>query len=473
MKVKTIKILVVDDDDKILFAFREVFNKEGYKTILCRNGYEALDKIRTEKPTMVFMDITMPMLDGLEVLNRLYQQNLSLPVIIITGYGTMQTAIKAMQLGAFEYLTKPLDVVKIREVTLRALSSVSSFASSTRGESGVSYSADIMARYELVGKSPAMLEVYKLIGSISTTANHTSVIILGESGTGKELVSRAIHNNSSNSNEPFIGINCMVFPETLLESELFGHEKGAFTGASERKLGKFEIAGRGTIFLDEIGNLSLNMQQKLLRVLQEREFERLGGNTPIGVEARFIAASNQDIEREIKKGNFREDLYYRLNVAAIHLPPLRARKEDIRILSDYFLSKYNGLLKKSIKGFSDKTMVALESYSYPGNVRELENIIERAVMLTKGEVISPDIISEMSTQSRVLEIEQSPLPVVSPTFSTSRKYILEVFEKQFLTDQLGKFRGNVTAAAKNSKMTRQNFQRLMKKYDIKAEQFRN
>jgi two-component system response regulator AtoC len=468
MKTESVKILIVDDDDKILFAFKEVLKKEGYSTLLSNNSYEALEKISNEQPTIVFMDITMPKLNGLEALDLIKQKNPFLPVIIITGYGTMQTAIKAMQNGAFEYLTKPLDVEKIREVTLRALSSVRSLAAPM--EQKFTFNADIINRYELVGNSAAMLEVYKLIGSISTTPNHTSVLIVGESGTGKELVARAIHNNSANSGEAFIGINCTVLPETLLESELYGYEKGAFTGASERKLGKFEIAHSGTIFLDEIGNLSQNLQQKLLRVIQEREFERLGGNTQIKVNARFIAATNRDIENEVKKNNFREDLYYRLNVAAIYLPPLRARKEDIGILSNYFLSKYNEQLKKSVKGFSDKAMKLLQSYSFPGNVRELENLIERAVMQTKGEVIQPDVCLEVPLSKFV---EHGPLPVTSPVFRESREYLLKMFEKQFITEQLIKYSGNVTAAAKNSDMTRQYFQRLMQKYNIKAEQFRS
>jgi two-component system response regulator AtoC len=468
MKTNSVKILVVDDDDKILFAFREVFKKEGYSSILSNNGQDALEKVRSEKPTIVFMDITMPMLNGLEALNLIKQQDPLLPVIIITGYGTMQTAIKAMRNGAFEYLTKPLDVEKIREVALRAISSVSSNAAPV--EQRIAFKADILNRYELVGNSAAMLEVYKLIGSISTTPNHTSVLLVGESGTGKELVARAIHNNSSNSTEAFIGINCTVLPEALLESELYGHEKGAFTGANERKLGKFEIAHAGTIFLDEIGNLSPSLQQKLLRVIQEREFERLGGNTTIKVNARFIAATNRDIEKEVQDGNFREDLYYRLNVAAIYIPTLRARKEDVSILSDYFLSKYNEQLKKSIKGFSDKAMELLLSYSFPGNVRELENLVERAVMLTKGEVILPDVLMETELSKYV---ESGMLPIKSPVFKESREYILTAFEKQFLIEQLSKFHGNVTAASKNAKMTRQYFQRLMKKYGIIARQFRN
>lgn len=460
-------VLVVDDDPKIVFAFREVLKKDGYRSVSAKDGEEALKKISTTHPSVVFLDITMPKLDGLEVLKHLRAHNAHLPVVIITGYGTMQTAIKAIQLGAFEYLTKPLDVNKLRDVTRKALASTHSTVESTKRQ-GV-YIGEMVDRYELIGSSVPMQEVYKLIGSISTTPNHTSILILGESGTGKELVARTIHNASPNASEPFVPINCTTLPEPLLESELFGHEKGAFTGAAERKLGRFEIAQKGTIFLDEIGNLSLNLQQKLLRVLQEREFERLGGNNPIGVEARFIGATNQDIESEMKKGNFREDLFFRLNVVMVNLPPLRERREDISHLANYFLIKYNGQLKKFVKGFSSEAMTLLQTYDFPGNVRELENIIERAIMLTQGEVIFPDALREPALNTST---KSTFLPITSQRFSKSRTDLLTMFERQFVSEQLKRYRGNVTAAAKASGMTRQNFQRLMSKHDIQAKPFR-
>ena len=466
MKPDRAKILVVDDDEKILFAFQEVFKAEGCKCILARNGEEALREVAASHPDAVFMDITMPKLDGLEALRLIKQQSPQLPVILITGFGTMQTAIKAMQHGAFEYLTKPLDMNKIRTVTRLALSS----GREKEREAGdqLSFQTSITSRYEIVGNSAHMQEIYKLIGSISTTPSHTSVLVLCESGTGKELVARAIHANSENAREPFIAINCTALPESLLESELFGHEKGSFTGAGERKTGKFELAGKGTIFLDEIGTLHPPLQQKLLRVLQEREFERVGGNDPLPVYARFIAATNQDLATGVKNKSFREDLFFRLNVAVVHLPPLRERRDDIPLLAAYFLSKYNDQLKRTIKGYSREAMNTLQRYAYPGNIRELENLIERAVMLTKGELILPDALGEMVAPSS----PAAPLPVVSPAFSKSRAHILNLFEKQFVIDTLRTHRGNVTAAAQASKMTRQNFQRLMKKHRIAAPQFR-
>jgi two-component system response regulator AtoC len=467
MKSNRVKILIVDDDEKILFAFQEVLKAEGYQSIVARNGEEALSKIASGHPAAVFMDITMPKLDGLEALRRIKQRSPAIPVVLITGFGTMQTAIKAIQFGAFEYLTKPLDVNKIRDVIARALTSGRE-KHSPAGEQ-VSFQADIVNRYEIIGNSPQMQEIYKLIGSISTTPNHTSVLILGESGTGKELVARAIHANGEHAGEPFIPINCTALPESLLESELFGHEKGAFTGASDRKPGKFELAGQGTIFLDEIGALSPTLQQKLLRVLQEREFERVGGNVPQLVGARFIAATNQDLVSGVKNKSFREDLFFRLNVAVVHLPPLHERREDIPLLATYFLSKYNDQVKRGIKGYSREAMKTLQQYAYPGNIRELENLIERAVMLTKGELILPDALGEMVAPSPPTI---APLPVVSQVFSKSRAHLLDLFEKQFVVEQLKKHHGNVTAAAQTSRMTRQNFQRLMNKHKISAPPFR-
>src|SRR3990172_5628808 len=461
------KVLVGDDDSKILFAFRQVFRKAGYSTITASDGEEALQKISTEQPSVVFMDISMPKVDGLEVLRRLKAQHLTAPVVIITGYGTMQTAIKAVKLGAFEYLTKPLDVRKIREIAERALAAgQSTFIFSQQRKQ---LKADFVDRYELIGNNTGMQEVYKLIGSVSTTPNGTPVLILGESGTGKELVARTIHSNGENAADPFVAINCTAFPETLLESELFGHEKGAFTGAGERKLGKFEVARAGTIFLDEIGNLSSHLQQKLLRVLQQREFERLGGNDPIRVEARFVAATNRDVKKEVKQGRFREDLFYRLNVVALRLPPLRDRKDDIPLLSYYFLSKYNDKLKKSVKGFSRDAMAWLRSYRYPGNVRELENLIERAVMLAKGGMIPVDVFHD---SLRPAAHATTVFPILNSVFSKSRRLVLVQFEKQFVADLLTKHRGNVSAAARASRMTRQNLQRLMTKHKIRAESFR-
>ena len=461
------KILVVDDDTKILFAFEQVLKRERYECLTATSGAEALGALAEEHPSVVFLDIAMPHLDGMQTLEKIKQCDPSVPVIMITGHGTMQTAIKAMQMGAFDYLTKPLDIAKVRELTRRAIASRENVAIASSKQTR--FKADVVDRYELIGNHPNMQEVYKTIGSIAMTPNQSSVLITGESGTGKELVARAIHHSSEAASEPFVAINCTALPEALLESELFGHEKGSFTGAFERKLGKFEIAHRGTIFLDEIGTLPAALQQKLLRALQEREFERVGGNEKLTIEARFIAATNIDLETGVQNQTFRKDLFFRLNVVAIHLPPLRDRVEDIPLLANYFLNKYSERIKKPIKGFSNEAMAFLTAHAYPGNVRQFENIIERAVIFTKGPVILPDALSDPSASRANREAHP---PITSPIFSKSRDQVLGAFEAQFIRHSLTRHRGNVTEAAKESEMTRQNFQRLMKKHKIKSEDFR-
>ncbi|HSD63918.1 MAG TPA: sigma-54 dependent transcriptional regulator [Ignavibacteriaceae bacterium] len=461
------KILVVDDDPKIQYAFQEVLKKDGHFVILANNGEEALKSVQTSKIDLIFLDISLPHINGLEVLRRLGSLEINIPTIIITGNGTMQNAVKAMQLGAFDYLTKPLDISKIRELIKKALAkTVETYDDSSNN---LFTSAENFEEHNLIGKSPAMQEVYKLIGMVSTSPNIFPVLITGESGTGKELVARAIHKSTSSNSTPFIGINCSAVPDNLLESELFGYEKGAFTNALERKLGKFEIAQNGTIFLDEIGNLLPGLQQKLLRVLQEREFERIGGSTLIKINARIISATNRDLQQEISIGNFREDLFYRLNAISIKLPSLRSHPEDIPLLASYLLKKYNKHFNKRIEGFSLEAMDKLITYQYPGNVRELENIIKRSVMMARGEKIT----SELLDKTFGFYIEKNTiLPIVDPTFKKSREYVLQMFEKQFIEEKLSTHRGNVTAASEESDMTRQNFQRMMKKYDIKSGNFK-
>ncbi|MGC8595181.1 MAG: sigma-54-dependent transcriptional regulator [Candidatus Kryptoniota bacterium] len=459
------KILVIDDDDGIIFALRQLFTKDGYEVVTAQNASSGLQLIPFERPSLVFMDINMPGMNGLDTLKRMKEEYPDLPVIMITGFGTVETAVRAMQFGAFDYLTKPLDIRQLRKVVSEALVNIDNGSFSRYSAEPIK--AELTDNYELVGKSAQMQKIYKLIGSISTTPNSTPVLLLGESGTGKELVARAIHSYGPNKDEPFVAVNCTAVPETLLESELFGYEKGAFTGAGERKQGKFEIAGSGTIFLDEIGDLPVFLQQKLLRVLQERQFERLGGNEPVYVAARVIAATNRDISEEVNKGTFRKDLFYRLNVMVIHLPLLRERREDVPVLANYFLLKYSKRMRKKISGFSDDAMKMLNAYDYPGNVRELENIIERAVILSKLEVITPDLLRDVSFYYD----DGHKLPVVWK-FAEARKNAIDKFEIAFVKDALKRNRGNITAAARESGMTRQNFQRLVSKHRINVEEFR-
>ncbi|MFQ5631320.1 MAG: sigma-54-dependent transcriptional regulator [bacterium] len=462
------KIMIADDDQNIVYAFRKTLEPKGYQVISASNGAEVLITIDREKPEVLFLDIAMPEMDGLTVLEKLNARSIDLPVIVITGHGTMQTAIRAVQLGAYEYLTKPLDVDKVRVLAGRAVETM-------RLRREVSDLRSRLSRpiqeYELIGNDSAMHEVYKIIGAVTTTPNSTNVLITGESGTGKELVARAIHNSGTNPNDPFIALNCTVLPETLLESELFGHEKGAFTGAHERKLGKFEIATAGTLLLDEIGDMSPRLQQKLLRVVEERCFQRLGGHENIAVRARFIAATNKDLEHEIKKERFREDLFFRLNVITIKLPPLRDRKSDIPVLAHYFVAKHCQSFGRNLQGISPEVLQKLAFYPYPGNVRELENMIQRAVALEKNDVLSLDSLPPALFHKQEEEI--AAIPILSENLAEARQVVIEAFERTFVIERLKATRGNVTAAAQTAGIERQSFQRLMKKYSIRSETFRS
>lgn len=458
-------ILIVDDDESLRETLSAILRPEGYETVLAQNGLEALKQIGEKKPSMIFMDISMPEMDGFETLRRTREIAGEIPVVIMTAQGTMDTAIKAMQLGAFDYILKPLDITQVRAVAKKALEAAGALSLITYEEVGSQYSD----RFTLVGQSGRMQDVYKLIGSISSTPNVMPVLVLGESGTGKELVARAIHHHGENRSEPFTPINVTALPETLLESELFGHEKGAFTGATDRKLGKFEMARAGTIFLDEIGDLPAPLQMKLLRVLQEREFERLGGHDLIPVRARFVAATNQDLHQAIEQGKFREDLFYRLNVATISLPPLREHKEDIPLLVRCFVAKYNFQLKKSVRVIAREALDALESYSYPGNVRELENLVERAVMLARTETLQVKDFSELMEQSG--QTTGGELPAETD-FATARDRALRMFEQQFLLRQLEKYRGNLTVISAKNKIPRPTLYRLLSKHSIDPSRFR-
>jgi DNA-binding NtrC family response regulator len=458
-------ILIVDDDEATCETLSAILRREGYDSILARNGREALSRIAEKQPSLVFMDISMPEMDGFEALRRTRELAGEIPVVIMTGQGTMATAIKAIQLGAFDYVLKPLDIAQVRAVAKKALEAAGDLSLVPSGKPD-SQDAD---RFTLIGESASMQEVYKLIGSLSRTPNLMPVLILGETGTGKELVARAIHQHGENHLEPFIPINCTALPETLLESELFGHEKGAFTGATDRKRGKFEIAGSGTIFLDEIGDLPSSLQMKLLRVLQDREFERLGGHECIPVLARFVAATNQNLRQAIQEGKFRDDLYYRLNVAAISLPPLREHKEDIPLLVHRFVAQYNEQIKKSVRVIATEAMAILKSYSYPGNVRELENLVERAVMLARTETLSVEGFAELTGESGPAAGNGATEEI---DFAAAREKAVSAFERRFLLKQLEKHHGNLSSLSQTHHIPRPTLYRLLTKHGIDASRFR-
>jgi DNA-binding NtrC family response regulator len=379
-------ILVADDAADIREILGETLNSLGCRVITAANGQECLDKVDKEGPELVLLDIEMPIKNGLEVLKELRLRERDTTAIMITAYGTIERAVQAMKEGAFDFITKPFDLDHIAVVVEKALER-------ERLKKGLErFTEEAGQRYRLIGgESPKMKLAIET--ARKAAASKSTVLLLGESGTGKEVFARAIHNWSDRRHEPFMPINCVGLSKDLLESELFGHEKGSFTGAHQLKKGKMELAHGGTVFLDEVGDISGELQTKLLRFLQEREFERVGGNRPIGVDVRVIAATSRDLSSNIKDGRFREDLYYRINVIPILLPPLRERKEDIPVLAKYFLRRFALETKKNLNGITGETEARLVAYAWPGNVRELANVIERAAVLGQGPEITLEDLS--------------------------------------------------------------------------------
>ncbi len=463
--MNTEKILIADDDKNIQFAFKRLFEDKGFTVVSADNGLEVLEKLNIMNPDLIFMDISMPKRNGLEVLEVLRDKGVDIPVIIITGFGTMQTAIKAIQLGAYDYISKPLDIDKILIVAKRALEMVKLRDRLDKLNIEIS---DKSVQGEIIGNHPNMQEVYKVIGAISNTPNSTNVLITGDSGTGKELVARAIHANSGKSDQPFVALNCSVFPENLLETELFGYEKGAFTDASQRRSGKFEAAKEGTIFLDEIGDMPLNLQQKILRVLQEREFYRVGGNNLLPVRARFIAATNKNLVTEVERGNFRQDLFYRLNVISIELPALRERGDDISLLLHHFLGKYSAKLGKKIKSVTPDVIEYLKRYSFPGNIRELENFVERAIIVTHGQVLR---LSAFPNQIQTGKSE-SYFKFHSLILEEARRSHNDLFEKNYLIELMKAAKGKINKAAEIAMVNRRTISRLMHKHNISFKEYK-
>ena len=385
------KILIIDDNKLILRSLKESIIKMGYTTLEAEDGESGLQLVRTEHPDLVITDFQMPGIDGLEVLSKIRKLNISLPVILLTGYGDVVLTIKSIQLGAFDFLEKPIDPVKLKSTIQFALNSVK-VSNSLNEVLHVDASSEHMLEDNiLVGKTPQMKEIFKNIGRISLSK--VNVLIQGETGTGKELIARLVHYFGITINQPLVVVNCSALTESLLESELFGHVKGSFTGSIRDKKGKFELAGEGTILLDEISEISLNTQVKLLRVIQELEFERVGGEDVIPMKARIITATNRNLETLIKEGKFREDLYYRLKVFTIDLPPLRERKEDIRDLVIHFLYKLNKRFNRNVVKIGDGVIEMLKAHDWLGNVRELENTILQAIVMSKSDVLEKENIT--------------------------------------------------------------------------------
>jgi DNA-binding NtrC family response regulator len=404
-------ILVVDDDQQMRTALKEAISRVGFEAVLAGDGQEAFQKLSHSSFSMIVTDMKMPKMDGLSLLKAIRRKIGQIPILVITGFGTIQDAVEVMKEGASDYLLKPFSFEAL-------MSKIRLLMERIREEKG------------LITENPKMMQVLRIAEEVAPS--DTSVLIYGESGTGKELLAGTIHKKSRRNNKQLIAINCAAIPDSLMESELFGHEKGAFTGAIDKKIGKFEFANQGTILLDEIGEMSLNLQAKLLRVLQEREINRLGSNQAIPIDIRVIATTNRDLYKESREGKFREDLFYRLNVFPVHIPPLRERPEDIALLSQYFLNKYSRVLGKNIQGFTPKAMDFLLARSWRGNIRELQNTIHRSVHLCKGETV--DLTDFM------IEEETFPGPA-----SPGR---IKDLEKDMILKTLKEVNGNKSQAAR-------------------------
>jgi two-component system nitrogen regulation response regulator GlnG len=389
------KLLLIDDEEDVRYSFQRIFDSPEIELSTAASGEEGLKVIPKIKPDLVLMDVRMGGINGLETLRRIRQMDSKLLVILMTAYGTTQTAIEAMKLGAYDYLLKPFDALKLKELVGNALKAARDM------KQVVSYEPMLESDdYELgiVGRSESMQQVFKLIGQVAAT--DATALVTGESGTGKELVARAIYHHSNRSEQPFLAVNCAAIPEQLLESELFGHERGSFTGATTQRIGKFEQCNKGTLFLDEIGDMTPPTQTKILRVLQNGTFERVGGNQPIQADVRIIAATNKPLEAAVAARQFREDLFYRLNVVRLQIPPLRERRDDIPLLVNYFLKKLAREQQRSPKSIAASVIKALEKYHWPGNVRELENAIRRAHVMAKGDaILLSDLPPEISGQN--------------------------------------------------------------------------
>lgn len=449
------KILIIDDDRLLRRIIKDSLTKVGYEVIEAESGEAGLVQVKNQHPDIVITDYQMTGITGLEVLSEIQKLKLHLPVILLTGYGDVVLTIRSIQLGAFDYLEKPIQPDQLRRTVANAIQSVNASNSLNEIVHSESYSDSIQEENLLIGKTPQMKEIFKNIGRIST--NKVNVLIQGETGTGKELIARLIHFSGITKDKPLVVVNCSALTETLLESELFGHVKGSFTDSIRDKKGKFELAGEGTIFLDEISEISLNTQVKLLRVIQELEFEKVGGETPIPMKARIIAATNRNLESMIEQGKFREDLYYRLKVFTISLPPLRERKDDIKDLVVHFLQKLNKKFKKNVTKIGEGVIEMLQEHYWSGNVRELENTILQAIIMSKSDVLEKENITLNQ------RIQDAPV-----TESEEEKYIsLAELEKNHIKRVLDKVKWNKIEASRILDITRPTLNAKIEKYNLK------
>ena len=441
-------VLVVDDEDGIRETLSGIFEDEGCDVLTSSTGEEAIEVIKEQIPDLILLDIWLPGIDGIQTLKEIKALKPELPVIMISGHGNIELAVKATKMGAYDFLEKPLSLERVLLVAKRALE---------RRTLEMEYKAlkqDLTRKYRLVGSSQSMTLLKEQIHMAARS--NSRVLILGESGSGKELVARMLHDKSRRTEKPFIEVNCAAIPQELIESELFGHEKGSFTGAFERKKGKFELADEGTLFLDEVGDMSLSAQSKVLRVIETQEFQRVGGSKNIKVDVRIITATNKELKEEVKKGTFREDLLYRLNVIPIMVPPLREKKEDIPELVEYFLEYFAAEYGQRQKKITSEALKTLEAYEWPGNIRELRNVIERLVIMTPSDIITPKAL-----------IVAEPTRADYIAFKTLKE-ARDAFEKAFIIKKLEENNWNISKTAEHFKIERSNLHKKIKAFDIKV-----
>ncbi len=444
------RILIVDDEEIMRESLTDWLKEDGYEVLAVEDGFKALEAIQAGSWSVMLVDLKMPKMDGLEVLREVKRLQLNIPVIIITAYATVDTAVAAMKEGAYDYIIKPFNPEELA-LTIKKIIEHQHLL-----KENILLRKELSKRYQfqdIIGKSQKMQSVFELIRTVAPTKS--TILIQGESGTGKEMVARAIHEASIRKDYPFIDLACGALPETLLEAELFGHEKGAFTGANFQKKGKIELADGGTLFLDEIGDISLKSQVDLLRVLQEREFRRLGGTETIKVDVRIIAATNKDLLKLVEQGKFRDDLFYRINVITITIPPLRDRKEDIPLLITHFLTKYNMETGKKIEKISEGALNMLMDYHWPGNVRELENTIEHAVVVTEGNMIMHQALPDLFKKQNFIQFDS--------------KKSLDEMEKQHIIQVLKEHHGNISRTAEVLGINRVTLYRKIKEYNIQTD----
>jgi nitrogen regulation protein NR(I) len=467
-------ILIIDDDDQLRISFERLLTEEGYAVHTAPSGEMGLRVFEEEPLDLVILDMRLPGMNGLDVFKTIHAREPKLPVVIMTAYGTTDTAIEATKLGAFDYILKPFDIPEMLNVIQQALNA----GRFMRSPVAMNAVPEGTSKEAIIGRSRAMQEIYKAIGRVSPT--DATVLIRGESGTGKELAARAVYHHSLRADKPFLVINCVAIPENLLESELFGYEKGAFTGAAHRRIGKIEQAGAGTVFLDEIGDMPPGIQAKILRLLQEKSIERLGGRETIPVDVRIIAATNRDLEAALEQGRFRGDLYYRLKVVTIQLPALRERAEDIPSLVDYFLARFSREIGMNNPGISKEALSILKGYAWPGNIRELSNTIHKALIFNRGAPVSPEDISQVfdaRNTGKGREPEKNGEPIrqwvrrmlTSQTNDPLFDSIMDAFTSMVLEEALNLTGGNRSHTARLLGLSRPTLHSKIEKYGIKFE----